>query len=58
MHVSLTPEGRKLAEDFYAETCRRIHLLPATVDPAERETLADLLGRIVVDNEVPVVFMT
>ncbi|XVV06100.1 MarR family winged helix-turn-helix transcriptional regulator [Actinosynnema sp. CA-248983] len=58
VHVSLTPEGRKLAEDFYAETCRRVDLLPATLDPAERDALADLLGRVVTDNEVPVVFMT
>ncbi|GAA0252104.1 MarR family transcriptional regulator [Saccharothrix mutabilis subsp. mutabilis] len=58
IQVSLTDEGRRLAEEFYAETCRRVDLLPASLDPAERDALADLLGRVVTDNEVPVVFMT
>ncbi|WP_405851459.1 hypothetical protein OG361_01695 [Streptomyces sp. NBC_00090] len=45
------------AEDFYAETCRRIDLLPSGLDAPEREQLADLLGRVVRDNAVPVVFV-
>ncbi|MEJ2859457.1 MULTISPECIES: MarR family winged helix-turn-helix transcriptional regulator [unclassified Saccharothrix] len=57
VQVSLTPEGRTLAEAFYAETCRRIDLLPASLDAAERDTLAELLGRVVLANEVPVVFL-
>ncbi|NUT95325.1 MAG: MarR family transcriptional regulator [Saccharothrix sp.] len=57
VQVSLTPEGRKLAQEFFAETCRRIDLLPASLDPAERDTLAELLGRVVRANEVPVVFL-
>jgi DNA-binding MarR family transcriptional regulator len=54
--VALTPKGRRLARRFYAATCRRIDELPAGLEPAEREALATLLGRIVEDNEVPVVF--
>jgi DNA-binding MarR family transcriptional regulator len=56
VRVALTPRGSRLAREFYAETCRRVGELPASLDPAERETLATLLGRIVLDNEVPVVF--
>src|SRR5919108_915201 len=57
VRVSLTPEGSRLAAEFYAETCRRIDKLPAGLSAAERDTLAGLLGRIVLDNKVPVVFM-
>lgn len=55
--VALTPEGGRLAERFYAETCRRIEELSAGLDPAERDALAGLLGRVVLVNEVPVVFL-
>jgi DNA-binding MarR family transcriptional regulator len=54
--VTLTPRGRELAEEFYAETCRRVDKLPAGLNGAERDALARLLGRIVQDNAVPVVF--
>lgn len=57
VRVALTPEGARLAEDFYAETCRRIDRLAAGLSAAERHTLAGLLGRIVLDNKVPVVFL-
>ncbi|TDD41652.1 MarR family winged helix-turn-helix transcriptional regulator [Saccharopolyspora elongata] len=57
VRVALTTQGSKLADEFYAETCRRIEELPASLSPAERNTLADLLGRVVLSNEVPVVFM-
>ncbi|MFC8511286.1 MarR family winged helix-turn-helix transcriptional regulator [Streptomyces sp. NPDC057411] len=56
VRIVLTEEGARIAEEFYAETCRRIDLLPAALDPAERGHLAELLGRVVLDNEVPVVF--
>ncbi|GAA0966605.1 MarR family transcriptional regulator [Actinocorallia libanotica] len=56
VRVSLTPRGRDLAEEFYPETCRRIEALPAELDASEQEALAALLGRVVLDNEVPVVF--
>ncbi len=57
VRVALTPQGSRLAAEFYAETCRRVEKLLAGVDAAERDTLAGLLGRIVLDNKVPVVFM-
>ena len=57
VRVALTPQGSRLADEFYAETCRRIEKLPAGLSPAERDTLAGLLGRVVLDNKVPVVFM-
>ncbi|WP_033321502.1 MarR family winged helix-turn-helix transcriptional regulator [Streptomyces yerevanensis] len=56
VRVTLTTQGAKLAREFYDETCRRIEELPAGLDPAERDVLAGLLGRVVLDNEVPVVF--
>ncbi|MUN37951.1 MarR family transcriptional regulator [Actinomadura sp. NEAU-AAG5] len=55
--VALTPKGSALVADFYAETCRRIETLADGLGADEREALADLLGRVVRDNEVPVVFM-
>jgi DNA-binding MarR family transcriptional regulator len=57
VRVALTPRGSGLAEDFYAETCRRIDRLSAGLSDAERGTLARLLGRVVLDNKVPVVFL-
>jgi DNA-binding MarR family transcriptional regulator len=56
VRVALTPRGSRLAAEFYAETCRRIDRLPAGLSDTERGTLAGLLGRVVLDNEVPVVF--
>ncbi|GGS35009.1 MarR family winged helix-turn-helix transcriptional regulator [Actinokineospora fastidiosa] len=56
VRVALTRRGAALAEGFYAETCRRVDALPARLDDAERETLAALLGRVVMDNAVPEVF--
>ncbi|MGH4035733.1 MarR family winged helix-turn-helix transcriptional regulator [Actinomycetota bacterium Odt1-20B] len=56
VRVALTPQGAELAREFYDETCRRIERLPGGLSAAELETLADLLGRVVLDNEVPVVF--
>lgn len=57
VRVALTPRGSRLAEEFYAETCRRIDKLAAGLSAAERGTLASLLGRVVLDNKVPVVFL-
>ncbi|MDL4813315.1 MarR family winged helix-turn-helix transcriptional regulator [Actinomadura opuntiae] len=56
VRVALTAHGAKLADEFYAETCRRIDELPSGLSAEERDTLAELLGRVVFDNEVPVVF--
>ncbi|WP_326946210.1 MarR family transcriptional regulator [Amycolatopsis sp. NBC_01307] len=57
VQVVLTGEGRELAADFYAATCRRIEELASGLPPAERDLLATLLGRVVQDNEVPTVFL-
>lgn len=54
--VTLTTRGREAAEQFYAETARRVEKLPDGLSAAERDALARLLGRIVQDNAVPVVF--
>ncbi|WP_329127913.1 MarR family winged helix-turn-helix transcriptional regulator [Streptomyces sp. NBC_01465] len=56
VRVALTDEGAVLAEKFYADTCRRIELLSAGLADDDRDKLAELLGRVVVDNKVPVVF--
>jgi DNA-binding MarR family transcriptional regulator len=57
VRVALTPSGSRLATEFYDETCRRIERLPAGLSEAERGALAALLGRVVMDNQVPVVFV-
>ncbi|WP_344946115.1 MarR family transcriptional regulator [Actinomadura miaoliensis] len=57
VRVELTPEGARLAEEFYAETCRRVEALASGLDDTGRATLADLLGRLVEENEVPEVFL-
>ncbi|MFD5322786.1 MarR family winged helix-turn-helix transcriptional regulator [Streptomyces sp. NPDC127092] len=56
VRIVLTEEGRRIADAFYEETCRRIDLLPSGLEAGERDRLAELLGRVVLDNEVPVVF--
>jgi DNA-binding MarR family transcriptional regulator len=56
VRVGLTRQGAKVADEFYTETCRRVDELAAGFAPAERDTLAALLGRVVTDNKVPVVF--
>ncbi|MFI7050290.1 MarR family winged helix-turn-helix transcriptional regulator [Streptosporangium sandarakinum] len=57
VRVALTGRGAKLAEEFHTEACRRIEDLTSGFTPAERDMLAALLGRVVTDNKVPVVFM-
>ncbi|WP_198653605.1 MarR family winged helix-turn-helix transcriptional regulator [Actinocorallia populi] len=57
VRVALTPRGGELAEEFYTETCRRVERLAEGLTAAERDTLAGLLGGVVRDNEVPVVFL-
>ncbi|MEW1686547.1 MarR family winged helix-turn-helix transcriptional regulator [Streptomyces sp. NPDC091265] len=57
VRVALTGPGAELAEVFYAETCRRVETLTAGLDGTDRELLARLLGRLVLNNKVPVVFM-
>ncbi|MEV4148289.1 MarR family transcriptional regulator [Amycolatopsis sp. NPDC049691] len=57
VQVVLTEEGRQLAEEFYAATCRRVDDLAAGLPTSDRDRLAALLGRVVRDNEVPTVFL-
>jgi DNA-binding MarR family transcriptional regulator len=57
VRVALTARGSTVAEEFYADACRRIDDLSTELDGAERGQLADLLGRIVLANQVPEVFM-
>ncbi|HUR03400.1 MAG TPA: MarR family transcriptional regulator [Nonomuraea sp.] len=57
VRVALTRQGAKLVDEFYTETCRRIEELTSGFAPAERDTLAALLGRVVTDNKVPTVFL-
>ncbi|MBE1561992.1 MarR family winged helix-turn-helix transcriptional regulator [Nonomuraea africana] len=57
VRVALTRKGGRLAEEFYVETCRRIERLTTGLAAAERDVLAGLLGRVVLDNKVPVVFL-
>jgi DNA-binding MarR family transcriptional regulator len=57
VRVGLTDQGATLAGKFYAETCRRMEALPSGLSGSERERLAVLLSRVVVDNEVPEVFV-
>ncbi|GAA3140208.1 MarR family transcriptional regulator [Planomonospora alba] len=57
VRVALTRRGGRIAEEFYTETCRRIEALTAGFAPAERDALAALLGRVVLDNKVPAVFL-
>ncbi|PKW17584.1 DNA-binding MarR family transcriptional regulator [Saccharopolyspora spinosa] len=57
IRVALTAEGRDLVDEFYAETCRRVERLPAGLSDTDRSALADLLSRVVLGNEVPVVFL-
>ncbi|WP_329052077.1 MarR family transcriptional regulator [Amycolatopsis sp. NBC_01488] len=57
VRVVLTDEGRDLAADFYAATCRRVDDLAAGWSGPDRDRLAALLGRVVRENEVPTVFL-
>ncbi|MEV6037160.1 MarR family winged helix-turn-helix transcriptional regulator [Nonomuraea sp. NPDC052116] len=57
LRIALTRKGSELAAEFYAETCARIENLTTGLAVADRDALADLLGRVVQDNKVPVVFL-
>ncbi|CAM5472473.1 MarR family winged helix-turn-helix transcriptional regulator [Streptomyces aurantiogriseus] len=56
VRVALTDEGARLAHEFHEATCRRIDELPSGLNGAERDRLAALLARVVLDNKVPEVF--
>ncbi|GAA1665651.1 MarR family transcriptional regulator [Glycomyces endophyticus] len=54
--VALTAKGKQLAEEFHDTTTRRVAELTLGLTGPERDTLAALLTRVVVDNRVPAVF--
>ncbi|MFI6037465.1 MarR family winged helix-turn-helix transcriptional regulator [Streptomyces sp. NPDC051315] len=56
VRVGLTDEGARLAHGFHDETCRRVESLPSGLSGTERDRLAALLARVVLDNKVPEVF--
>lgn len=56
VRVALTRRGGRLAAEFYEETCRRIERLATGLTDAERDALAGLLGRVVLENNTPAVF--
>jgi DNA-binding MarR family transcriptional regulator len=57
VRAALTARGARLADRFYTDACRRIGQLPAGLDAEGRDALAALLGRVVRDNDGPVVFV-
>ena len=57
VRVFLTEEGLKVVEEFYDETVARIAELPTMLSEQEHGQLAELLGRLVEGNQVPVVFV-
>ncbi|MEV0199068.1 MarR family transcriptional regulator [Nonomuraea sp. NPDC050691] len=57
VRIALTRKGAKVAEEFYVEACRRIENLTTGLADGDRDMLAGLLGRVVRDNKVPVVFL-
>jgi DNA-binding MarR family transcriptional regulator len=56
VRVFLTEEGERLAEEFYDETVQRVAELPVMLSDQEQGQLAELLARLVMANQVPVVF--
>jgi DNA-binding MarR family transcriptional regulator len=57
VRVGLTAEGSEVAGEFYTDTCRRIEALSDGLSAADRGGLAALLGRVVLENRVPMVFL-
>ncbi|WP_061291619.1 MarR family winged helix-turn-helix transcriptional regulator [Herbidospora cretacea] len=55
--VVLTDDGASTAGKFYTDTCERIAEVPSALDEGERAALADLLGRVVMDNTVSTIFL-
>ncbi|MDI2130440.1 MarR family winged helix-turn-helix transcriptional regulator [Yinghuangia seranimata] len=56
VRIALTDEGLAVADRFYTDTCRRIEALADGLKASDRAKLAELLGRVVTENQVPVVF--
>ncbi|NUP49084.1 MAG: winged helix-turn-helix transcriptional regulator [Catenulispora sp.] len=56
VRVFLTEAGEKVAVEFYEETVGAVADLTTTLSEPDQQRLADLLGRLVLANRVPVVF--
>lgn len=56
VRVFLTEEGEKVATEFYDETTARVAELAAMLSEDEKQQLTTLLGRVVLENRVPLVF--
>ncbi|GAA2051459.1 MarR family transcriptional regulator [Catenulispora yoronensis] len=56
VRVFLTEEGHKVAGEFYDETVAAVAELADTLSETEQHQLTELLGRLVLENHVPVVF--
>ncbi|MEV6109268.1 MarR family transcriptional regulator [Streptomyces sp. NPDC051940] len=56
VRLALTDEGARVADAFYTDACTRIDALTSNLPPADREALAALLGRVVMENKVPELF--
>ncbi|MEV4755173.1 MarR family transcriptional regulator [Micromonospora sp. NPDC049559] len=57
VRVVLTEQGSAVVARFYDETCRRVDALTAGLGDADRDTLAALLGEVVLANRAPTVFL-
>ncbi|MGH8965397.1 MAG: MarR family winged helix-turn-helix transcriptional regulator [Actinomycetes bacterium] len=56
VQVTLTEAGAALADTFYRATVARVDGLSTGLSGGERDTLGALLGRLVRENKVPLVF--
>jgi DNA-binding MarR family transcriptional regulator len=56
VRVFLTEEGDKLAVEFYEETVAAVAGLTTMLSENEQHQLTGLLGRLVLENQVPAVF--
>lgn len=56
VRVFLTEEGEKVAVEFYEETVAAVADLTTMLSEPEQHQLTELLGRLVLENQVPVVF--
>jgi DNA-binding MarR family transcriptional regulator len=56
VRVFLTEEGEKVAVEFYEETVAAVAELTTMLTEQDQHQLTELLGRLVLENQVPAVF--
>ena len=56
VRVFLTKEGEKVAIEFYEETVAAVAELTTMLSESDQHQLTELLGRLVLENQVPAVF--